>query len=253
MTTMKDEDQPRRRFLRQMLTVVPASAVTPVILMQQGCSEAAKPAHDTPTDGPRSQASAAADDYKPTYFTDNEWAFVRAAVDELIPADATGAGGLEAGVPEFIDRQMETPYGHGKLWYMQGPFHPDADPQLGYQARFVPRDIYRYGIDACDAWCEKEHGKKFAELPHETRVQVLEALEAGNVHLEPVGAKLFFATLLKNTHEGYFADPMYGGNRRMAGWKMIGFPGARADFEDWVGQPGAKYPLGPVSILGEQA
>jgi gluconate 2-dehydrogenase gamma chain len=39
----------------------------------------------------------------------------------------------------------------------------------------------------------------------------------------------------------------------MSGWKMIGFPGARADFADWVEQPGAKYPLGPVSILGEQA
>lgn len=245
---MKDEDQPRRRFLRQMLTVVPASAVTPAILMQQGCTNETKP--PVQSDGSR---AAGPDDYKPAYFTDTEWAFVRAAVDELIPSDATGAGGVEAGVPEFIDRQMDTPYGHGKLWYMQGPFHPEADPLLGYQARFVPRDVYRYGIGACDAWCSKEHGKKFAELPRDTRVQVLEALEAGKIHLEPVGAKLFFATLLKNTHEGYFADPMYGGNRNMAGWKMVGFPGARADFADWIGQPGVKYPLGPVSILGEQA
>jgi gluconate 2-dehydrogenase gamma chain len=45
---------------------------------------------------------------------------------------------------------------------------------------------------------------------------------------------------------------MYGGNRGMAAWKMIGFPGARADFKDWITQPGKVYPLGPVSIQGEK-
>ena len=61
----------------------------------------------------------------------------------------------------------------------------------------------------------------------------------------------FFLQLLANTKEGYFADPMYGGNRHMGSWKMIGFPGARADFADWAKQPGKVYPLGPVSIRGE--
>ena len=44
----------------------------------------------------------------------------------------------------------------------------------------------------------------------------------------------FFELLLKNTQEGFFADPIYGGNRDMVGWKMIGFPGARYDYRDWV-------------------
>jgi gluconate 2-dehydrogenase gamma chain len=39
----------------------------------------------------------------------------------------------------------------------------------------------------------------------------------------------------------------------MGSWKMIGFPGARADYMDWVDQPGKTYPLGPVSISGEKA
>ena len=60
----------------------------------------------------------------------------------------------------------------------------------------------------------------------------------------------FFAQLLTNTREGYFADPQYGGNRGMAAWKWIGFPGARADFTDWIDQAGKVYPYGPVSIAG---
>jgi gluconate 2-dehydrogenase gamma chain len=249
---MKNDDQPRRKFLRQVIAILPASSLAPALLSQTACTDS-NGAADTPSNGATANRESSGEAYKPTFFTAAEWDFVHAASDELIPADETGAGAIEAGVPEFIDRQMETPYGHGKLWYMHGPFHPEAAPELGYQSGLVPRDIYRHGIDACDAWCERQYGRPFAALPHETRVQVLETLEAGKVHFDAVPAKLFFNTLLKNTKEGYWADPMYGGNKNMAGWKMIGFPGARADFADWVEQPGVKYPLGPVSILGEQA
>lgn len=248
---MKNDDQPRRKFLRQVFTILPATAIAPVIVTQEGCT----PSHATDNAGAAAPVpgTTAAAKYTPTFFTAAEWDFIHAAVDELIPADDTGAGALEAGVPEFIDRQMETPYAYGRLWYMHGPFHPEAVPELGYQLGLVPRDVYRHGIEACNAACVRDHGKAFAELPRATRVEVLEQLEAGKLHLDAVPPKLFFGTLLKNTKEGYFADPMYGGNKGMSGWKMIGFPGARADFADWVEQPGAKYPLGPVSILGEQA
>jgi len=50
--------------------------------------------------------------------------------------------------------------------------------------------------------------------------------------------------------EGMFADPVYGGNRNMAGWKMIGYPGARYDYRDWVERHNERYPLPPVSIGG---
>ena len=55
--------------------------------------------------------------------------------------------------------------------------------------------------------------------------------------------------------EGYFADPLYGGNRNMAAWKWIGFPGARADFTDWIDQAGHKYPtdLSPSAEQGLMA
>ena len=54
------------------------------------------------------------------------------------------------------------------------------------------------------------------------------------------------------TQEGYLADPIHGGNKNMGSWKMIGFPGTRADFIDWVEKYGARYPLSPVGIAGRK-
>lgn len=236
---MTDDAQPRRRFL-QTMAIVPASTLV-VGGLTVGCTNAA--------DGKTAQAPKP---YEPTYFTKAEWAFIEAAVDHLIPADEYGPGAIAAGVPEFIDRQMETPFGHGKLWYMDGPFHTDQVPELGYQLDQNPRQVYRHGIEACDAWCVKTHGKVYAELDKALQEQILKDLQAGKIAFESVPSKTFFSFLLANTKEGFFADPIYGGNKGMVGWKMVGFPGARADFMDWVDQPNVKYPYGPVSISGEK-
>ena len=64
----------------------------------------------------------------------------------------------------------------------------------------------------------------------------------GQVKLDGADGKAFFKTLLKDMQEGFFADPIYGGNRDMCGWKMIGFPGARYDYRDWVGRHNERYP-----------
>ncbi len=58
------------------------------------------------------------------------------------------------------------------------------------------------------------------------------------------------SAVASNTQEGFFADPIYGGNRDMVGWKMIGFPGARYDYRDWVEHHNERYPLPPVGITG---
>ena len=191
--------------------------------------------------------------YMPVFFNDAEWSFVNAAVDRLIPADAQGPGGVEAGVPVFIDRQLDMPYGYGAYFYMQGPFHTDAPPSLGYQLQYTPRELYRLGIAAADSACKHANGRVFAELPRPGQDQFLTSLEKGNVALQGPPAATFFAQLLANTREGYFADPMYGGNRGMGGWKMIGFPGARADFTDWMNQKGHAYPYGPTAINGSRS
>jgi gluconate 2-dehydrogenase gamma chain len=191
---------------------------------------------------------AGAAPYTPGYFTPAEWACLNAAVERLIPRDGNGPGGVEAGVPVFLDRQMQLPYGHGAYWYMQGPFHPDAAPTLGYQMRQSPRELYRAGLALLERAARHEHAQGFATLDAATSDALLGRLEAGQLAQEGALGAAFFALLLRNTREGYFADPMYGGNRGMAAWKMIGFPGARADFTDWIDQAGKPYPYGPVAI-----
>ncbi len=172
-------------------------------------------------------AAAAPPAYQPAYFTADEWAFIQAATSRLIPADENGPSAGTLGVPEFIDRQMDSEYGHGGFWYLQGPYIPDAPATLGYQLRFNPRDLYRVAIKDIDGWTFRNHGAAFAALTPAQQDEVLAGLEKGAIELPHVKAKIFFAQLLANTKEGYFADPMYGGNRGMQSWKMIGFPGAR--------------------------
>jgi gluconate 2-dehydrogenase gamma chain len=190
--------------------------------------------------------------YSPTYFTTAEWAFINAAIERLIPNDGNGPGGVDAGVPVFLDKQMQLPYGHGAYWYMQGPFHPETPPTLGYQLRQTPRELYRAGIALIDRAAVHAHKKPFAQLNAARRDALLTQADQGHLPEDSLLAAAFFALLLRNTREGYFADPLYGGNRDMAAWKMVGFPGARADFTDFIDQQGRKYPYGPVAIDGSR-
>jgi gluconate 2-dehydrogenase gamma chain len=195
--------------------------------------------------------SPARSTYAPQFFTADEWAFVNAASARLIPNDALGSGAVEAGVPEYIDRQMQTPWATGSLWYMQGPFAADAPATMGYQSQLTPQQIYRLGIAAADGFVQKAQGKFFAQLAADAQDAALHAIESGQAVFEAVPAKLLFSMLLQNVHEGFFADPVHGGNRGLAGWKLIGFPGARADFMDWV-ERDVKYPLPPVALSGQR-
>lgn len=203
------------------------------------------------------RAAPALDGYVPDYFSTVEWRFVLAACDRLIPADEVGPGALEANVPIFIDQELAGTYGQAVDWYMQGPFDATAPGALGYQLPYTPQEIYRRGIKAVDAHCTRVHGVPFAELDASARDAVLTDLQGNAIDLatydEPMlTAPVFFDFLRSNAQEGYLADPMYGGNKGMGAWLMIGFPGARASFLEWVGQHDVTYPLGPVSILGER-
>lgn len=231
----------RRRFVQTVATAAPAaSALAATAVVTVAPLAGAKTVNSAANSAPDTTA-------QPRYFTDAEWAALSALVDRLIPADETGPGALEAGVPEFIDRQMNLPYGHGALWYMHAPFHPDAPPEFGYQLPFAPRELYRYGLARLDKAVRRQYGKPVAQLSAAQRDALLGALEHNEVGLDGMPSSVFFGQLLQNTYEGYFCDPVHGGNRGMAAWKMIGFPGARADYMDWVRQYGAEYPLPPIS------
>jgi gluconate 2-dehydrogenase gamma chain len=184
------------------------------------------------------------------YFTADEAAAVEAIVDRLIPPDRSGSGGKDAGCAVFIDRQLAGSFGDSRRLYMRAPF-ANGTPSQGPQSPIVPKERYRTSLAALDAYCKETlAGKSFAALAPAEQDQILGGLEADEIKLKGADGKAFFETVLQNAMEGFFADPIYGGNRDMAGWKLIGFPGARYDYRDHVDKHNQPYPLPPVSILG---
>jgi gluconate 2-dehydrogenase gamma chain len=187
------------------------------------------------------------------FFDGEEASTVEALVDRLIPPDPKTPGGKDAGCAVYIDRQLAGAYGSSRGLYMRPPFM-DGTPEQGPQSPLTPAARYRRSLAALNKYCRATYaGKSFAELTGEQKDKVLTGMEKGPIQFEGANAKGFFELILSNTREGFFADPIYGGNRDMVGWKMIGFPGARYDYRDWVEKHNQPYPLPPVAIGGRSA
>ncbi len=193
-----------------------------------------------------------ADQHAYGYLTQPEVRFLDAAVARLIPADELGPGAKEADVTYFIDRQLISSWGtHGRN-YRTGPWR-EGTPQQGFQSRLTPQEIYRAGIRETNLHCSRQHGKAFEFLAPALQDEVLHGLEDGSIELESLSSKLFFDLLWKNTEEGFFADPLYGGNRDKVGWKLLGFPGvASGAYAEYLEKHNVPYRAEPVSILDIQ-
>lgn len=188
------------------------------------------------------------------FFTPTEAAAIDAIVDRLIPTDELGAGGKDAGCTVFIDRQLAGPYGSSDWLYMQGPFSANPLPSQGLQSPLTPRQQYRQGLAALSAYCKAAYGGRgFAQLNAEEQDKLLTGLEKGEVKLPGFDSKMLFQAVYANTIEGYFADPIYGGNRDMVGWKLVGFPGTRYDYRDVIANPNKAYAIPPVGLQGRPA
>lgn len=199
--------------------------------------------------GASAQPAAPADAQRPPFefFTAPEAALVTAAVDRLIPADADFAGAVGAGVPTFIDRQLAGSYGAGHRLYRQGPF-AQGTPEQGYQLPFTPAELYRAGLAAFADWARQGYGSAFEALDGALQDEALGKLESGEAGFATVPSALFFETLLANTIEGFFADPMHGGNRDMVGWRMVGFPGPYAGYTELVDRHNLRFDSAPRGI-----
>jgi gluconate 2-dehydrogenase gamma chain len=184
------------------------------------------------------------------FFSGDEGRAVEALADRIIPSDAQTPGGKESGCAVFLDRQLAGGYGHQDGLYLRPPFARGTKNQ-GSQSAAGPAQQYREGLAALDRTCKSAHGNRgFAELSADEQDAVLTSLESGALTLGDVDGKTFFERVVKDVQMGFFADPIYGGNRDMAAWKMIGFPGARYNYLDWVNRHNEPYPLPPVSIAG---
>ncbi len=225
-----DPSTGRRRFLKSV-TVLGAAGLP-----------AAAPAVAHSAESHAHQGSPKAEKYM--FLSAAEVAFIDAAVARLIPADELGPGAREAGVTYFIDQQLFGGWGTMAKMYRQGP-HPEGTPQQGYQSPLTPQEVYRAAIREINGAI----GKPFEKLAASEQDDLLRRLEDGKLALESVPGRFFFNLLLDNTIEGFFSDPIYGGNRDKLGWKLVGFPGVAAAYTAHVDKHGVPYHAEPVSIL----
>jgi gluconate 2-dehydrogenase gamma chain len=184
------------------------------------------------------------------YFTSDEARAVEALADRIIPSDPQTPGGKDSGCAVYIDRQLAGPYGRSEGHYNQPPFMPGTKQQ-GAQSEHGPAATYRAALTALDRYCQSKYqGKRFPDLSDQDKDALLKDIEDGTAKLEGADGKSFFALVIKDVQTGFFADPLYGGNRDMVAWKMIGYPGARYNYLDWVERHNQRFPLPPVGITG---
>jgi gluconate 2-dehydrogenase gamma chain len=212
-----------------------------------------------------------------TYFNTFQAEIVNAAAGRLIPTDATGPGAIEAGVVFFIDRQLSALYGLTGRRYENGPYATGTSTQ-GDQSGLDMRDRYRLGIQGMQDYSQQLYQSGFARLTAAQQDRVLTDMQAGvpdsfdgnsiqaattmpasggGEALEQmapgapgVGAQAFFNLLLSHTIAGFFADPVYGGNQDMIGWKLIGFPGAQMSYANDILSFGVPF-IGASKSLAE--
>jgi len=236
---MKNDGFDRRAFLKGAVAGGAAAATVSLPRAAEAQQGAAAPG---------SQGSPApANTY--AYLNPDEAAFVEALVDHMVPADSLTPKGTELGLNTYIDRALAGGWGKGDRLYMQGPWKQGV-PSQGYQLPLTPAELYRAGIAAANAFCVKTYGKSFDKISESQRQEFLLGLQAGKVAFENgPPARVFFATMYQNVMEGMFADPIYGGNRNKAGWKMIGFPGVIAvHYQNVEKYRDKKYSVDPVGI-----
>jgi len=185
-----------------------------------------------------------------------DFAVLAAATERIFPEDDQGPGAIELGVPYFIDKQLAGSWGTNAKEYMHDPFMQTQDiedyqrkdtdqdksgantstkaptPTPRYQTRLNRGELFLYGLRTIEKVSKDEFGDSFVDLEEEQQDEVLQMFENGEVDMNGVVSITFFNLLLQTTIEGVYADPVYGGNKHMMGWKMKEYPGPRMAYID---------------------
>jgi gluconate 2-dehydrogenase gamma chain len=121
-------------------------------------------------------------------------------------------------------------------------------PTRGGSASIL-RKTYVDGIAALDALSQETFGTEFKTLDERRQDEAL--LRLARKEAQPNGAQnegpalqqtlteteLSFVPLLAmHTRQGFYADPIYGGNKGQIGWKVICFPGPSSLLEVFTGR-----------------
>lgn len=183
-----------------------------------------------------------------TFFNMHQRATVEAAMARIIPTDDT-PGAREAGCVDFVDRYLS---GIGYIFAKpdgSGFEVLEGAPATAWMQRIeIMRGRYVAGLLDLDARARQRFSADFVALAPQQQDEILHAVEqvgtaapttlavndapAGSVSPQPALQQTstevdldFLPLLITHTRQGFYADPIYGGNRNRIGWEVIGFPG----------------------------
>ena len=200
---MTKHDEARRAFL--VGAAVGAGAVAGATLVPNALAQTQEAPRTTGTVPPPAHSHAGGPGLG-TFFNSEDAGTVAAFAERLMPGAPGKPGARDADVLNYIDLALSGAY---------------ADLQY----------FYRRGLASLDAYCRKTYREPFRRLSAGQQDEVITALEEGKAsEFSWPSAVAFFNTVRTHTMEGMFADPIYGGNKEFAGWRLIGFPGAQVEF-----------------------
>lgn len=155
-----------------------------------------------------------------TYFNDFEARTIEAIAERIIPGGDGEPGATEAGVVYYIDRAVAGFSASLQKVYRLGLRQLERYCRLKYAASFVDLDARRQD-DAVRRFLGPEIASPSRTAGHDPMegVDQIAATEDRTI------LDRLFAVIREHALEGMFCDPVYGGNRNMAGWRLVGFPG----------------------------
>jgi gluconate 2-dehydrogenase gamma chain len=226
-TTEPEGGGPRRRTF---IAVIPVAVASAAVLGSSGCT--------SPRASPASVGTV-------RFFTSHQAAVVTDATARIAPgpsddpAEAGHPGAREAGVTDYIDIMLGSlaaleaggtgqPGGGASVQiFAGGPWSNRHTSGPDLMASFIPLDpVTRI------AWRQRLAGWR---QQYASGIATLDKLAGGDFTkaspavqdkiLASSQASTFLALLFEHTIEGMYAVPEYGGNRGLAGWKDISYPG----------------------------
>jgi gluconate 2-dehydrogenase gamma chain len=220
---MPSHDEARRAFLIGAVAGAGAAA---------GLASEATAQEKIPDKNPAAGAvpihATSVGDTRGAFFNPDDAKTVAAFAERLMPGAPDKPGATDAGVLNYIDLALAGVYS-------------------GQQ------DFYRRGLAALEAYCKATHNAAFAKLDAASQDTVIKALDDNKATgFTWPSAAAFFNTLRTHTMEGMFADPVYGGNKDFAGWRLVGFPGAQVLFTEAEMHSREAFTRGPVLGLQSQ-
>jgi gluconate 2-dehydrogenase gamma chain len=220
---MSTHDEARRAFLIGAVVGAGTAAGLVTDAAAQGNTQ-----EKTSVDVAEQPRASSIGDQRGAFFNSEDAQTVAAFAERLMPGDPGKPGARDAGVLNYIDLALAGAY---------------ADQQ----------DFYRRGLASLDAYCRATHNAPFVKLDAARQDAAIKAIEDNKATgFTWPSAAAFFNTLRTHTMEGMFADPVYGGNKDFAGWRLVGFPGAQVLFTEAEMRSKDAFTRGPVLGLQSQ-